>query len=440
MNRIILIGNGFDLAHNMPTSYKDFINNYFQEFCKEAYNKTKNHNNDDLELQMNRQQSLELIVGNNEVKTTQDFYKKFKSFNESNYLGAKATIKYSNLLLRHIAEKMNLENWVDVENEFYLHLIEAAKTEMDSLHITKMPEYIDVNTLNENLDSISVSLESYLSTIEKNYLPSHDTVQQIKYKIYSKLNFRDISLPFIDTFLDEIKNKMEHLKDKNTSLDSSERKMTEYSQVYQSLDFYTKDILEFCEQNSSFNYDKERLKQKFERGLIPDYFMVPENILFLTFNYTHTEKVYLTQSYLIDTIHIHGEIDNKENPIIFGYGDELEESYKTIENLKDNRFLNNMKSIHYLRTANYKKLLNFIESQPYQIFIMGHSCGNSDRTLLNTLFEHKNCASIKPYFHQIDDNKDNYNEIIQNISRNFNDKVMMRDRVVNKTFCEPLLE
>ena len=29
MNRIILIGNGFDLAHGLPTSYKDFIQGYW---------------------------------------------------------------------------------------------------------------------------------------------------------------------------------------------------------------------------------------------------------------------------------------------------------------------------------------------------------------------------------------------------------------------------
>ena len=28
MNRIILIGNGFDLAHGLPTSYADFIRGY----------------------------------------------------------------------------------------------------------------------------------------------------------------------------------------------------------------------------------------------------------------------------------------------------------------------------------------------------------------------------------------------------------------------------
>ena len=70
---------------------------------------------------------------------------------------------------------------------------------------------------------------------------------------------------------------------------------------------------------------------------------------------------------------------------------------------------------------------------------MGHSCGNSDRTLLNTLFEHRNCVSIKPYYHLKEDGTDNYIELIQNISRNFNDMQLMRDRVVNKSYCRPLV-
>lgn len=31
MNRIILIGNGFDLAHGLPTRYEDFINWYWEK-------------------------------------------------------------------------------------------------------------------------------------------------------------------------------------------------------------------------------------------------------------------------------------------------------------------------------------------------------------------------------------------------------------------------
>ena len=31
MNRLVLIGNGFDLAHGLKTSYKDFINWYWDQ-------------------------------------------------------------------------------------------------------------------------------------------------------------------------------------------------------------------------------------------------------------------------------------------------------------------------------------------------------------------------------------------------------------------------
>ena len=30
MNRLVLIGNGFDMAHNLPTGYQEFINWYWE--------------------------------------------------------------------------------------------------------------------------------------------------------------------------------------------------------------------------------------------------------------------------------------------------------------------------------------------------------------------------------------------------------------------------
>lgn len=70
---------------------------------------------------------------------------------------------------------------------------------------------------------------------------------------------------------------------------------------------------------------------------------------------------------------------------------------------------------------------------------MGHSCGNSDRTLLNTLFEHPNCISVKVYYHQREDGTDDYSQLIRNLTRNFNDKAAMRDKVVNKEGSMPLV-
>ncbi len=166
------------------------------------------------------------------------------------------------------------------------------------------------------------------------------------------------------------------------------------------------------------------------------------------FNYTFTDELYNNPKEFdknndkkfteIKAIRIHGTINDKDkNPVIFGFGDELDDDYKAIEKLNNNDYLENIKSINYSETTNYKNLLNYINGDSYQIFIFGHSCGISDRTLLNTLFEHDNCASIKVFYHQ-KENSDNYIDIIKNISRNFNDKRKMRDRVVNKSYCEKL--
>jgi hypothetical protein len=106
--------------------------------------------------------------------------------------------------------------------------------------------------------------------------------------------------------------------------------------------------------------------------------------------------------------------------------------------MDDNECMRHIKSIRYLESDSYRKMLEFVESDSFQIIIMGHSCGLSDRTLLNTLFEHKNCVSIKPYYYVNEQGWDNYLDIVQNISRNFTNPQLMRGRVVNKTFCEPL--
>jgi len=72
----------------------------------------------------------------------------------------------------------------------------------------------------------------------------------------------------------------------------------------------------------------------------------------------------------------------------------------------------------------------------------------SRREYLNTLFEHENCVSIKPYYYYYyyyyyrykdkatGEIKDNYSDIVRNISRSFTDKKSMRDKVVNKTYTD----
>lgn len=161
----------------------------------------------------------------------------------------------------------------------------------------------------------------------------------------------------------------------------------------------------------------------------------PERIMLLSFNYTATAKNY--NNFNLEHNYIHGELEHPKN-IIFGYGDELDRHYQDILDRNDNELLKNVKSVKYLETRHYHDMLEFLMSAPFQVLIMGHSCGNSDRTLLNTVFEHENCVSIKPFYHKWESGGDNYLELVQNISRNFTNMRLFRDRVVNKEQCQTM--
>jgi hypothetical protein len=88
-----------------------------------------------------------------------------------------------------------------------------------------------------------------------------------------------------------------------------------------------------------------------------------------------------------------------------------------------------MKSFGYFKTSNYHDLIRFIEADNFQVFILGHSCGLSDRTMLNMIFEHNNCKSIKIFYYG-DEKSNNYAELTQEISRHFSNKGEMRKKIV----------
>lgn len=51
MNRIILIGNGFDLAHELRTSYRDFMNWYWKDFLQKLLQNPLPYENEFVKLE-----------------------------------------------------------------------------------------------------------------------------------------------------------------------------------------------------------------------------------------------------------------------------------------------------------------------------------------------------------------------------------------------------
>jgi hypothetical protein len=422
MNRIILIGNGFDLAHGMKTSYRQFIDDYWDKCIKDILNlgvKIKYEND-------------EIIIESRPIaQIPANSYKEFSKALKKH----KMPIFFKNKFFQIISDKSHLQNWVDIESEYY-SLLKWTFNDINS-----SPYGSDVKTLNLDFKSVKNKLIEYLKNVETNFNYNLDsnflrTKNIIGHKIYHPFKLKDFS----ETSLNQkaeieynlIKKDLEDLANKQITMSD----LNEYKKrLIQRIDIKKPltEIRKLLQSDSAINY----------------FDLIPDQTIFLNFNYTFTDKKYnnpaefdqfnVNRYSSVKSIHIHGTTDSWDNnPVVFGFGDELDDDYKSIEKLNDNNYLENIKSINYLETDNYKNLLEYINSGNFQIFIFGHSCGISDRTLLNTIFEHENCASIKLFYYQKTENIDNYSDIVRNISRNFNDKAKMRDRVVNKNYCEQL--
>ena len=364
MNRLIILGNGFDIAHGLPTKYNDFITWYICEwysYLKASYKHTESDKLCTFSLKYHYI-SWRQFLQSHSISGGEAFIKFLKQRPDNLF-----DLKYSPFMSR-ISNSIESRGWVDIENEYY----------------SLLKEYVDAGKsqlacdLNDQLDFIRGKLTEYLSNIQEN-ISGKFISEEIKNILIEPFSETDIAIEYLH--------------------------------------------------NPSYSGDIKVIKDGKE---------FPKSSMILDFNYTNTSDYYSLSSPLKMTInHIHGCLKDPDS-MIFGYGDELDDEYQKLLKSNNNNLLSNIKSIRYLESDNYRKLLEFIEYAPYQIYIMGHSCGTSDRTMLNTLFEHKNCVSIKPFYYEKDDGSDNYLEIVQNISRNFTNMKLMRDRVVNKQYCTSL--
>jgi len=374
MNKLIIIGNGFDLAHGLKTDYNSFIK-WFVTKCFRQASDREPISNHLLNIKVGRPLDMDnpLIVSRAENLVEMflkgDFVlKQHGTTVHLDHLICSVRGEVTSSLLNGLLNDRRKYNWVDIENHFYERLKQVLKGK-SSLGDTREKLY----KLNQELEDIKAQLSEYLVEVSSKAVVNND--------------FRN--------FVEEGINP-------NAILEKHFIK-------------------------------KEDIVDDIDRGRKS---IIPKSIKFLDFNYTSLiNKLEVKGD--CGYIHIHGTLNNNNNPLIFGYGDEIDESYIEMEKTNVNEYLEHIKSFGYFRTNNYSRLVNFITNEPYVIYIWGHSCGLSDRTLLNMLFENDNCAGIKIFYYE-KNGIDNFNELTQNISRHFKNKIKMRNRVFNKTFCEAI--
>ncbi|ALR29115.1 hypothetical protein ATE47_00490 [Chryseobacterium sp. IHB B 17019] len=349
MNRLILIGNGFDIAHKIKTSYKDFILDYLKNAFSSARDNAV-YEDQFLKIRknnyFNRQLNTNPYISSWELKNFYDYIEQESGM--SVFIGNiptndyreqtpqyEYTLKIKSRIMSILLSSCKEYNWVDIENEYYKILCEFSSENKEK----------EIVELNDSFQLLQNLLYNYLVRIEEEYLSNKYDVSKSK---------------LINQLLEPIEHNAAPKVQKGFSIT------------------VTGDT-------PKNNTTKTVKKPK------------PNSILFLNFNYTSTIESYIKEIQKTvpntDVIYIHGKLNNINNPMIFGYGDEEETNFEVLE--KYDECLKYVKTYWYLRTNNYENFLKFIDSDEFEVYIMGHSCGMSDKTMLSSIFNNPNCKKIK---------------------------------------------
>lgn len=391
MNRLILVGNGFDLAHGLKTSYKDFIFWYLADCIGKADRYGKFPHEDLLCrctlgeyhfcIETLRNKSIEGCIKeyyeNDTLKNHLSFSNKqyfdtilpssnnrYESKRETkNYL-FNAHIKSD--FLCNVFKNCIDSSWVDIEIE-YFESLKACRQENGPFDLEKVLE------LNIQFEYFKEKLQEYLSIQENRY--KGDVNPELLNLINAKFEIEDF-----DT------------------------------------------VIEYEILRKKLGQD-HTIKEK-----------IHHNVHILNFNYTNIANTYKNEIKgcfdRIELNHIHGELNNSKNPIIFGFGDEYDKEYLNFEEQHNNAIFKHIKSYQYFKTPNYRNLVRFLNNDEYQVFVMGHSCGLSDRTMFKEIFEHDNCKSVKIFHYTKPDRTNDFEEKTINLGRHFSKKGQMRKLIV----------
>jgi hypothetical protein len=180
--------------------------------------------------------------------------------------------------------------------------------------------------------------------------------------------------------------------------------------------------------------DKKEFEDFFNKsGSESDVKAEIEKGLIVNFNYTNLLSNHMNwnveKKRNFRTINIHGSTYNPKD-IIFGYGDDTHPMYSELELIADDEYLRHLKSFHYPLSKYYLELMNFLEYEQFEVQVIGHSLGLSDRVLLKSIFEHDNCKCIRLIHQGRKDEKDRMPKKYMALARHFDNKMIMRNKIV----------
>jgi len=173
MKRIILIGNGFDLAHDLPTDYVNFIKWYLKQCFNKA--KTKELHNTLLMISQNENYREPTYSDDNIDNWVEDCYESGLNLSKMGkaIMGWNGSIAYPfnvtivSQFFRALVAQCSVKRWVDVEATFYGELTTILDSKGSNPNIEPERKEKLLASLNADMRHITKKLQEYLLTLEE---------------------------------------------------------------------------------------------------------------------------------------------------------------------------------------------------------------------------------------------------------------------------------
>ena len=375
MNDIIILGNGFDLAHGLATGYKDYVRVMLIDSLNGAEGRKNNYQRSPFKATGTREAAglqrchFQDLENQSDENLTELFTKRL-DYNNDDGSG----------FIREVIEDFERKGWVNLENS-YFSIVEQCITQ-EGINETR------ADSLNIQMEELKISLCQYLGTLERP-APSEDIRT-----LFEQIKKGQIERASEQARQNRIDLKGSHLEDHAEDV----------ADGLEGITVLTFNYTDTCE---ALYKDALTINTADLPGLLADY--LPAEGIPPTF------------------IHIHGSL--KEEDIVLGYGDETTDRFRELEEANDNDLTKYFKSFYYMQNPRYRQFFEVLERGPFRLHLMGHSCGLSDRVLLSSIFNHPNLEDVKIYYHDRGENND-YFQLCQNISRHFHDKHAMRRKIL----------
>lgn len=168
MNRLIIIGNGFDLAHNLETKYSDFIKYYWSNL------KTTDE--------------LVEFVCRFSLPPFDSLSSLLEIKKRANQLQETLRFNFKNGFFRDLNEKMVDENWVDIEMFYYQKL---------KIYF-KQKNFNEIQTLNYEFEKVKTKFEEYINHINSRISIENTYCEEIG-KLFAPLhNHKEYKTEFME--------------------------------------------------------------------------------------------------------------------------------------------------------------------------------------------------------------------------------------------------